>query len=275
MSRIKPRSARKMEITEEASPTAPLHLSLLTLGEMLDEYICLKEQKVMLDQDRVVMEQEKNRVQMLLQGMHNVMIAYNASGNLPAPAAKSAVVAVPQPTFSYKSHPGNPTSVQNKLNTPLLPQSSNSNAEGGNMSTVPIVNVSDKKRKDTKTADAPPAAKKSRGRSSSRKIPVQGQNAPQQSDNVVNNTIVAQPSAIQSSSENCIPRQSQVQGSNVAKCLFNQSTPSVPSNSPVPKTPPRTKSSHSDTHVSPSEISSVATGKCAVTPICCTVKPPP
>ncbi|XP_020233029.1 uncharacterized protein LOC109813272 [Cajanus cajan] len=100
---------------------------------MLDEYICLKEQKVMLDQDRVVMEQEKNRVQMLLQGMHNVMIAYNASGNLPAPAAKSAVVAVPQPTFSYKSHPGNPTSVQNKLNTPLLPQSSNSNAEGGNI----------------------------------------------------------------------------------------------------------------------------------------------
>lgn len=81
---------------------------MLTLGEMLDEYICLKEQKVMLDQERAVVEQEKNRVQMLLQGMHNVMTAYNASGNLPAPAsaAKSAVVTVPQPTFGYKSQPG-------------------------------------------------------------------------------------------------------------------------------------------------------------------------
>ncbi|XP_020234984.1 uncharacterized protein LOC109814877 [Cajanus cajan] len=274
-------SSTRSTFRNEASSliaNSPIHeapKSLLTLGEMLDEYICLKEQKVMLDQDRVLMEQEKNRVQMLLQGMHNVMTAYNASGNLPLPAAKSAVVAVPQPTFSYKSHPGNPTSVQNKLITPSVPQSSNSNAEGGNISTVPTVNVSYRKRKDTKTADAPPAAKKSRGRSSSRKIPVQGQNAPQQSDNIVNNIIVAQPSAIQSSSENCIPRQSQVQGSNVAKCLFNQSTPSVPSNSPVPKTPPRTKSSHSDTHVSPSEISSVATGKCAVTPSRCTVMPPP
>lgn len=78
--------------------------------------------------------------------------------------------------------------------------------------------------------------------------------------------MVAQPSAVQSSPENCIPRESQVQGSNVAKCLFNQSTTSVPSNSPVPKTPPRTKSSHGDTHISPAEISSIA-----VTPSRCTV----
>ncbi|KAL2336964.1 hypothetical protein Fmac_011410 [Flemingia macrophylla] len=267
-------STRSTFRTEASSLIAnsPIHeapKSLLTLGEMLDEYICLKEQKVMLDQERVVMEQEKSRVQMLLQGMHNVMTAYNASGNLPAPAAKSAIVAVPQPSFGYKSHPGNPT-VQTKLNTPSVPQSSNSHAEGGNISTIPTINVSDRKRKDTKAADAPPATKKSRGRSSSRKIPVQGQNALQQFDNAVNNANVAQPSAIQSSSENCIPRE-HVQGSNVAKCLFNQSTSCVPSNSPVPKTPPRTKSSHSDTNVSPSEISSVATGKCAVTPNRCTV----
>jgi len=30
---------------------------------MLDEYICLKEWKMMLDQERVCMEQEKNQVQ--------------------------------------------------------------------------------------------------------------------------------------------------------------------------------------------------------------------
>lgn len=62
----------------------------------------------MLNQERAAVEQEKNRVQMLLQGMHNVMTAYNASGNLPAPApaVKSAVVAVPKPTLGYKSQPG-------------------------------------------------------------------------------------------------------------------------------------------------------------------------
>ncbi|KAH1241954.1 hypothetical protein GmHk_07G019405 [Glycine max] len=254
---------------------SPIHeapKTLLTLGEMLDEYICLKEQKVMLNQERAAVEQEKNRVQMLLQGMHNVMTAYNASGNLPAPAsaAKSAVVTVPQPTFGYKSQPGNPTSVQIKSNAPPLPQSSNSNVEGGNFST-PTLNVCDRKRKDTKAVDAPSAAKKPRGRSSSRKIVVQGQNALQQSDKAVNNTMVAQPSTIQSSSEKCIPRESQVQGYNVAKCLFNRSTTSVPSNSPVPKTPPRTKSSHSDTHISPAEVSSVATCNRAVTPSHCTV----
>ncbi|KAG2404738.1 uncharacterized protein HKW66_Vig0243850 [Vigna angularis] len=182
--------------TEASSLIAnsPIHeapKSLLTLGEMLDEYICLKEQKVMLDQERIVVEQEKKRVQMLLQGMQNVMTAYNASGNLSAaaPAAKSTVAAITQPTYTLKSQPG--------------------------------------------------------------------QTALQQSGNAVNR-MVAQPSAVQSSTMNCIPRESQVQGSNVAKCLFNQSTTSVPSNSPVPKTPPRTKSSHGDTHISPAEISSVA-----------------
>lgn len=68
---------------------------------------------------------------------------------------------------------GNPTSVQNKSNAPPLPQSSNSNVEGGNFST-PTLNVCDRKRKDTKAVDAPSAAKKPRGRSSSRKIVVQG-----------------------------------------------------------------------------------------------------
>lgn len=68
---------------------------------MLDEYICLKEQKVMLDQQRIFMEQERNRIQMLLQGMQNVMNVYNAGGSLPVtnmavPLNANSVV-VPQP----------------------------------------------------------------------------------------------------------------------------------------------------------------------------------
>lgn len=48
----------------------------------------------MMDQEKAMVEQEKNRVQMLLQGMQNVMTAYNASGNLLPPA------------ISNKSRPG-------------------------------------------------------------------------------------------------------------------------------------------------------------------------
>jgi len=37
----------------------------------------------MLDQERVCMEQEKNRVQMFLNGVQNVMNVYNASKSIP------------------------------------------------------------------------------------------------------------------------------------------------------------------------------------------------
>ncbi|OIW01209.1 hypothetical protein TanjilG_10370 [Lupinus angustifolius] len=256
---------------------SPIHhapKTLLTLGQMLDEYICLKEQKVMLDQERVLIEQEKTRVQMLLQGMHNVMSAYNASGNLPpAPAAKSAVAVVAPPKVSTTSHPGvtSTTSMPSKLNTNSLPQSNNSNTDAGNFMT-PIMNISGRKRKDTNAVDTPSAAKRTCGRSSSRKIPVKGQSILQQSDNANSNQVVAQPSsAIQSSPENCTPSCSQVQGSGVVKCLFNQSSISVPTNSSVPKTPTRANSAHSDKHISPSEISSVVTRNRDTTPNRCTV----
>lgn len=58
---------------------------------MLDEYICLKEQKV-------VLEQEKLRVQELLQGLKDVMNAYNttnasvSSPPIPGSTSKSMVL---------------------------------------------------------------------------------------------------------------------------------------------------------------------------------------
>ncbi|XP_074576208.1 uncharacterized protein LOC141832643 [Curcuma longa] len=51
---------------------------LLGLGEMLDEYISLKEQRVMLDQER-------RRVEMALHGMQEVLRAYHAPGTAPLP----------------------------------------------------------------------------------------------------------------------------------------------------------------------------------------------
>ncbi|KAG6430655.1 hypothetical protein SASPL_108727 [Salvia splendens] len=48
--------------------------SLLSLAAILDEYITLKEQKVLVDQE---IEHEKLRVQNLLNGMQEAMNAYN------------------------------------------------------------------------------------------------------------------------------------------------------------------------------------------------------
>lgn len=77
--------------------------SLLSLGAILDEYICLKEQKVMLDQ-------EKCRVETLLQGMQNVMNAYNSPGSISQPSVSAAtpksVPLVPQSNLNTASPAG-------------------------------------------------------------------------------------------------------------------------------------------------------------------------
>lgn len=80
--------------------------SLITLDEMLDAYISLKEHKIMMDQEKFMLAQEKNQVQNLLQGLHDVMTTYNASGNIPSTSAKFALALVPQSVVSNKSQPG-------------------------------------------------------------------------------------------------------------------------------------------------------------------------
>ncbi|TKY63393.1 hypothetical protein E2542_SST13264 [Spatholobus suberectus] len=164
------------------SPINEVSKSSLSLAEMLDEYAWLKEQKVMMDQQRVVVMQEKNRVQMLLQGMQNVMNAFNAfwkspSSNVAVMNANSAVV--PQPRLCNKTPPGVSTitstvaTMQNTSNIQSFPKSINTNVDTVNIST-PMISVSDKKRKDTQAVDALTVAKKPRGRPPGRKIPVQG-----------------------------------------------------------------------------------------------------
>jgi hypothetical protein len=109
-----------------------------------------------------------------------------------------------------------------------------------------------------------------------------GVNTLPQSDNAVECQEIAQPScAIRSSPDNCLPDnclpdEPLVQGSSVAKCLFNRPLLSIPSNSSDPKTPVRPNSSPSDKSTSPLEISSSAT--CSnrntsqvITPTRCTV----
>ncbi|XP_028076897.1 uncharacterized protein LOC114278938 [Camellia sinensis] len=82
--------------------------SLLTLGAILDEYICLKEQKVTLDQEKYCLEKEKIRVQTLLRGMQDVMNGYNAGGSAtPPPPPMVSSVAAPQIDLPIKSPAGN------------------------------------------------------------------------------------------------------------------------------------------------------------------------
>lgn len=76
---------------------------LLSLEAILNEYIGLKELKVILEQERACLDQEKFRVQSLLQGMQDAMNSYNASANVPAPvihapasAATQSMAVVPQ-----------------------------------------------------------------------------------------------------------------------------------------------------------------------------------
>lgn len=70
---------------------------------MLNEYICLKEEKVMVEQEKARLDQEKMRVQTLLLGMQDAMNVYNSAMTMPAiqpPSLRPAPVAVPQPVPS-------------------------------------------------------------------------------------------------------------------------------------------------------------------------------
>ncbi|KAL7169757.1 hypothetical protein ACSBR2_034736 [Camellia fascicularis] len=254
------------------SPVQEAPKSLLSLGAILDEYINLKEQKVMLDQEKCRLDSEKIRVQTLLRGMQDVMNAYNAGGSAaPTPpllissVAKSAAV-VPQMELTIGSPAGYPM-----YNTPvMMPTSrpSNTQTDPSNFST-PITNhPSAKRKKGSKDVpDAPITAKRSRSNLTTNQLPVKGTNTLPQSSMAANNQENSPKFAAgQSSPNDNVLNGSPIQGSSVAKCLFNQPSWSPPTNLTVPKTPLRATSSQTDKSVSPLETSSTATSGNDVTP---------
>lgn len=258
------------------SPIQEAPKSLLSLEAMLDEYISLKEQKVILDQERSYLEQEKIRVHTLLQGMQTVMSAYNSSGRSSTPsisAAPDRVAAVGQSDPS-DSPVGCPMNTKQSIRPEVTPQNTN----GGPFITPVNNDLEANKRKSSKTSIVvPPASKRSRNKLSSRKSSSKDADALSQSTEAGNvQSTVQHSNEIQSSSPNCPPNESVVQGSSVVKCLFNQPSFSIPTNSSGPKTPPRANSCQSDKSTSPHEISSAA--DCSnnntpqdVSPTCCTV----
>ncbi|GAB4856841.1 hypothetical protein Ancab_014760 [Ancistrocladus abbreviatus] len=226
--------------------------SLLSLGAMLDEYISLKEQKVLLDQEKCQLEQEKYRIQTLLQGMQEAMNSYNSGASCsvtPSPTIVSSVTAKPM-VISPAGYPPYKASLTTSLCKPA------------NFST-PIPNYPPpRKRKSCKiVSDAAKASKKSCNLlpSSGNHLTDKGSDLVPQSDNVANAPDSVLQSFVRQTSQQNRAHGSSVQGLSIAKSLFGQSSQSPPSNSSGPKTPPRASSSQSDKSISPLEdISSTA-----------------
>ncbi|KAK8561704.1 hypothetical protein V6N13_149135 [Hibiscus sabdariffa] len=263
------------------SPVREAPKSLLSLGAMLDEYICLKEQKVLVEQERARLEQEKCRVQSLLQGMQSVMNAYNASATASVPMiphvnATKAVSVVPQSDPRARSPPGPPV-----CSTPAVipisgPLSSSRTERNNYPSPVTSQPLTRNKRSLEAVTEAPAAAKKTRNKLASRKLTTQGTQKLLESDNVRTRQIAGPSSTLnQSMPPSNTPNESTMHISGVAKCLFNQPQLSPPTNSSGPMTPPQTFSPQSDKSMTPQGVSSTA--NCGhnitreITPTNCTI----
>ncbi|CAA2986515.1 uncharacterized protein LOC111404074 [Olea europaea var. sylvestris] len=239
------------------SPVQEAPKSLLSLGAILDEYITLKEQKVLLDQERCRLEQEKLKLQKLLTGMQDVMNAYNATGNNvvtpPLPVQPTAVASqkiVQSGTIVSTSDPTvtTPAGCYPMYNTSAMMSVSwpSSTQRDPIKFSTPITNQTASKRKKCRDVSDALTAKRC-----SRRIQTKDANIPPQLSNAeAKQGSSLEGSAVQLQDDNG-PGGSLVQGSNVVKCLFNQNIPSAPSNSSIPKTPTRASSSETDKSISP------------------------
>ncbi|KAK9117950.1 hypothetical protein Scep_016043 [Stephania cephalantha] len=220
--------------------------SLLSLGAILDEYITLKEQ-------RVIVEQEKRRVEMLLQGMQDVMQVYNSggaiastpsnAGSMPMTVAAAAPPAlVPQTGLNVGSAAGYPmrkTVVPNSVPRPPT-ITAEANKFANPSANVPSLS---KRRGSRIYADAPPTAKRARNQKPINLSPLQG-------NNNVSTHAVKHVSVTQSSPGASHHTGSSVQGSSVAKNLLKQFSSCPKFSSPGPKTPPPVDA-QSDSSASP------------------------
>ncbi|KAJ6747008.1 MYOSIN-M HEAVY PROTEIN [Salix koriyanagi] len=221
------------------SPVREAPKTLLSLGAILNDYICLKEQKVVLDQERVRLEQEKLRIHFVDPLLPQVVLCTNhrIAFQSPHPRTLPWSIAI---CLSIT----NQSSIRKRIGSSVV-------------------------------SDSVPDAKKSRSKLASRKIP--SKCTLKQSENAAASQVNVQASpVIGSSSQNCTPTGPIVQASNVAKSLFQQPLPSPPTSSSNPNTPPQSFSPHNVKSASPKDIS--ANAHCSnnntpqqVTPTSCTV----
>ncbi|CAN4106064.1 unnamed protein product [Withania somnifera] len=255
------------------SPVNEAPRSLLSLGDMLDEYISLKEQKVFLDQEKFRLDHEKTRVQSLLNGMQHVMNAYNASTNLTPPSSISAdASSMPKtgalPSIVNESSPVTLGYYSAHRSAAMMSASVPSNVAPDTMKfSNPNSIPSTSKRKDFKDVSAAPTtAKRSRKHLITNQLSLQDPSTGAQPNSSAKHNSILNSTAVQLSNPSTASVIPLVQGSSVAKSLFNQPIQSPPTNSSGPKTPPRASSSQTDKSTSPLEVCSTATSSKNVTP---------
>ncbi|KAJ8533844.1 hypothetical protein K7X08_007168 [Anisodus acutangulus] len=139
---------------------------------MLDEYICLKEQKVF-------MEQEKVQVQNLLRGMQRVMNCYNASANMTPPPSIPASSMPKLGDMLQQTNWSSPISAGycSAYTSPALMSASipsNTAADTMKFSTPSSIPTTSKRKGFKVVSDASVAAKKSRTWSPTNQLPLKG-----------------------------------------------------------------------------------------------------
>ncbi|KFK36696.1 hypothetical protein AALP_AA4G157300 [Arabis alpina] len=224
------------------SPVRDVPNSLIPLDDILNEYICLKEQKVMVDQEKVRLEQEKIRVQSLLNGMQDVMNAYNSTAPAPPPPVISP--AAPVATTSPSNNVGVSPSGCTANNTPnnVMPVSSLPGNKRVGSFTVPSTSQSmTKKRKSPEVSVEAPSAPK--------KVVQRIPQAKKATNYLTFNTPVNNRVANESSTS-------------VAKCLFNRST-----NSACPRTPQKQVSITPQQEATPTNHTFVTKERITVSPL--------
>ncbi|KAL5709309.1 hypothetical protein ACHQM5_020013 [Ranunculus cassubicifolius] len=262
--------------------------SLMSLDDILDEYICLKEQKVILEQEKVRVEQEKMRVENLLQGMQSAMQAYNNSSNVLSPVTTKAITMSPPTDLNSLPNPyvGSPPGYATNI-TPTVTSipwtTQTTTVEPTNFSTPSTSLPPQNKRKSARLAsDAPTVPKRTRRQATTKapssagtKAPLQARNSKTTQKRVKHDFSASHPTSQANTAVSCLVGGSSVRDSSVAKNLFKQSSPSHPSNSPSPKTPPQECNSQIDNSISPLEKSSVVNSTCNytqdITPNCAVI----
>ncbi|KAH9623383.1 hypothetical protein KSS87_011091 [Heliosperma pusillum] len=228
--------------------------SLLSLGELLDEYIWLKEQKVLIEQEQCGLAQERCRIQTLLQGMQSLMNSYNSAAAvncLPLPQIPVLPLVSPPPPMSIpvSSSNGFPAS-----RTPLMTSVTTAqsvNIDHANFKTPISGGRPPRKRRiNYKDLEDAPQTQKKLYCGPLANYPFSGKTTVGEPSNPCSSM---QSPPVQSSSPNFVQGSLLIQGSSVAKSLFDQHPRSPTSNSSIPKTPPRAVSSPSDKSTSPVE----------------------
>ncbi|KAG2326504.1 hypothetical protein Bca52824_009232 [Brassica carinata] len=237
------------------SPLREAPCSLIPLDDILNEYISLKEQKVTVDQDKAMLDQEKTRVQNLLHGMQGVMNAYNSTASPPPPAITSApptaiqvVSSTSQPCNNICVSPSGGTTYNNTPN--LMAASLPGNKRVGSFTAPSSGQSVTKKRKSSEVSlgAAPSVSTKER-----RKIPRAAE---------ATNFLTSQTSPV----DNNVANESSGITSSVAKCLFDRSDVSPPSIPACLRTPQKQVFSQSDLSVTPTNCTIVTKERITVSP---------